>query len=50
MPGSRLRLVGVQRESKMAPSVSVLVPLGGEGCWNRLNMPLLRHMVSKCSG
>lgn len=43
MAGSRLRLVGVQRESKMAPSVSVLVPLGGEGCWFRLNLLLLGH-------
>ena len=50
MPGSRLRLVGVQREPKMAASVSVLVPLGGEGCLDRLNLPLLRNMVSKCSG
>ena len=42
-----LRLVVVQSESKIALSVSLLLPMGVGGCWGLLLLPLLRQTLAK---
>ena len=47
LPGLLPRLVAVQSESKTAPSVSLVLPLGGVGFWGLVGLPLLRHTLAK---